>query len=121
LYWLSFEQDRERLADLLAAVDLYVAPCSLETFGLSALEAIASGTPILTADRGGVAETVSRSGAGAHFQSADPGSLASTAVQLLSGDLTQLGSLGRAYAEAHHGWDTVLNRLFDIYRGILGR
>ena len=121
LYWLPFERDRERLADLLAAVDLYVAPCSLETFGLSALEAIASGTPILTADRGGVAETVSRSGAGAHFQSADPGSLASTAVQLLSGDLTQLGSLGRAYAEAHHGWDTVLNRLFDIYRGILGR
>jgi alpha-1,6-mannosyltransferase len=121
LYWLPFERDRERLADLLAAVDLYVAPCSLETFGLSALEAIASGTPILTADRGGVAETVTRSGAGAHFQSGDSGSLAETAAQLLSGDLQSLGARGRWYAEAHHGWDTVLDRLFDIYRGILGR
>jgi alpha-1,6-mannosyltransferase len=120
-FWLPFERDRERLADLLTAVDLYVAPCSLETFGLSALEAIASGTPILTADRGGVAETVTRSGAGAHFRSGDPGSLADTAVQLLTGELGVLGARGRLYAEAHHGWDTVLDRLFGIYRGILGR
>jgi alpha-1,6-mannosyltransferase len=120
-FWLPFERDRERLADLLAAVDLYVAPCSLETFGLSALEAIASGTPILTADRGGVAETVTRSGAGGHFRSGDPGSLADTAVQLLSEDLGVLGARGRLYAEAHHGWDTVLDCLFDIYRRILGR
>lgn len=121
LHWLPFEQDRERLADLLAAVDLYVAPCSLETFGLSALEAIASGTPILTANRGGVAETVTRSGGGAHFQSGDPGSLAETAARLLSGDLRSLGARGRLYAEAHHGWDTVLDRHFDIYRRILDR
>jgi alpha-1,6-mannosyltransferase len=120
-FWLPFERDRERLADLLAAADLYVAPCSLETFGLSALEAIASGTPILTADRGGVAETVTRSGAGAHFRSGDPGSLADTAVQLLSEDLGVLGARGRLYAEAYHGWDTVLDRLFDIYRRVLER
>jgi alpha-1,6-mannosyltransferase len=121
LFWLPFESDRDRLADLLAAVDLYVAPCSLETFGLSALEAIASGTPILTADRGGVAETVARSGAGAAFQSSEPGSLVETAVNLFSGDLNALGLRGRQYAEAHHGWDTILDRLFDVYRRILGR
>jgi alpha-1,6-mannosyltransferase len=120
-YWLPFERDRQRLADLLAAVDLYVAPCSLETFGLSALEAIASGTPILTADRGGVAETVMNSAAGAPFASGDPGSLADVATALLSSDLPALGMHGRRYAEAHHGWDTVLDRLFNIYREILGR
>jgi alpha-1,6-mannosyltransferase len=120
-FWLPFERDRARLADLLAAVDLYVAPCSLETFGLSALEALACGTPILTADRGGVAENVSRSGAGAHFQSGDPGALADTARRLFSGNLAELGACGRAYAEAHHAWDGVFDRLFDIYRGILSR
>jgi alpha-1,6-mannosyltransferase len=121
LYWLPFERDRDRLADLLAAIDLYVAPCSLETFGLSALEAIASGTPILTADRGGVSETVKRSGAGAAFQSGEPSSLVETAVKLLSADLTALGARGRQHAEAHHGWDTVLDQLFDVYRRILVR
>jgi alpha-1,6-mannosyltransferase len=119
--WLPFEADRERLADLMAAVDLYVAPCSLETFGLSALEALASGTPILTADRGGVAETVHRSGAGAHFHSGDPGHLAEAAARLITSDLNYLGIKGRAYVEAHHGWDLVFDRLFGIYREIVER
>jgi alpha-1,6-mannosyltransferase len=120
LFWLPFERDRERLADLLAAVDLYVAPCSLETCGLSALEAIASGTPLVSADRGGVAETVTRSGAGAHFASGDVSSLVETTCRMLAdGNLDTMGTLGRQYAEAHHGWDTVLNRIFDIYRNIL--
>jgi alpha-1,6-mannosyltransferase len=119
-FWLPFEGDRERLADLLAAVDLYVAPCSLETFGLSALEALASGTPILSADRGGVAETVGRSGAGSLFRSGDAATLAETASRLLTEDLSDLGRRGRAYVEAHHGWEMVFDRLFGIYRGILG-
>ena len=120
LHWLPFEQDRDRLADLLAAVDLAVAPCSIETFGLSALEALASGTPLLSADRGGVAETVTRSGAGALFPSGDAGALADQAERLFRGDLAALGAAGRRHAEAHHGWDAVLNRIFHVYRGILG-
>jgi alpha-1,6-mannosyltransferase len=119
MYWLPFQQDRERLADLLAAVDLAVSPCSIETFGLSALEALASGTPLLSADRGGVAETVGRSGAGATFASGDAGSLAGQAEALLLGDLAALGAKGRRYAEADHGWDAVLDRIFDVYRGVL--
>ncbi|HET7041845.1 MAG TPA: glycosyltransferase, partial [Gemmatimonadales bacterium] len=65
--WLPYEKDREVLADLLAAVDLYLAPGPYETFGLSALEAMASGTPVLSVDRGGVAEQVAASGAGATY------------------------------------------------------
>lgn len=117
--WLPFEADRERLADLMAAADLYVAPCSLETFGLSALEALASGTPVLTADRGGVAETVARSGAGASFVSGDGHALAEAAIRLITGSLDDLGIRGRAYVEANHGWDQVFDRLFGVYRRIL--
>ena len=119
MYWLPFQQDRDRLADLLAAVDLAVSPCSIETFGLSALEALASGTPLLSADRGGVAETVGRSGAGATFASGDAGALADQATALLLGDLAALGAKGRQYAEADHGWDAVLDRIFDVYRSVL--
>ena len=119
VYWLPYERDRDRLADLLAAADLYVAPCSIETFGLSALEALACGTPILSADRGGVAESVAASGGGAVFRSGDPGSLAEVAVTLLGGDLPALGARGRTHAERHHGWDAVLDRLFDVYGKIL--
>ena len=117
--WLPFEADRDRLADLMAAADLYVAPCSLETFGLSALEALASGTPILSADLGGVAETVTRSGAGVTFRSGDGGALCEAAVKMVTGPMGEFGTRGRCYVEAHHGWDQVFDELFAKYRSIL--
>lgn len=39
--------DRERLARLLGAADIVVAPGPVETFGLAALEALACGTPVV--------------------------------------------------------------------------
>jgi alpha-1,6-mannosyltransferase len=117
--WLPYERDRNLLADLHASADLYVAPGSAETFGLSAIEALASGVPVLSADRGGVAETVSRSGAGRLYRSGDRGHLTEVAIELLAEDLPALGRIGRTYAEANHGWDAVLDRLFETYRSVL--
>jgi alpha-1,6-mannosyltransferase len=117
--WLPYERDRDLLADLYAAADLVVAPGSAETFGLAALEALASGVPVLSVDRGGVAETIDRSGAGRLYASGDPAHLAETAIGLLEEDLPTLGRLGRRYAEEHHGWDTVFDRLFATYRRVL--
>jgi alpha-1,6-mannosyltransferase len=120
ILWLPYENDRERLADLLAAVDLVVSPGSIETFGLSALEALASGTPVLSADRGGVSEQIRASGAGATFTAGDSGALADEAVRLLRAqdDLPRLGALGRAYAEREHSWSSVFDRIFQIYRRV---
>ena len=49
---LGYTRTRETIADLHAAADFYVSPCPYETFGLAALEALASGTPVLSADDG---------------------------------------------------------------------
>ena len=119
--WLPFERDREVFASLLAAVDLYLAPGPYETFGLSALEAMASGTPVLSVDRGGVAERVADSGAGATYPFNDPAGLAQRAIALLGDDLTPLGEQGRAFAEARHSWDAAFTAIFDVYRRVLGR
>lgn len=116
--FLPYEGDRARLADLLAAVDLFVAPSSIETFGLAPLEALASGTPVLSADRGGVSEQVTGSGSGAVFESGKPGSLAEVAVRLFRSDLPALGAKGRAYAEHGHSWETVFDRIFALYATI---
>jgi alpha-1,6-mannosyltransferase len=120
ILWLPYQNDREQLADFLAAVDLVASPGSIETFGLSALEAQASGTPVLSADRGGVAEQVARSGAGGVFASGNSDELAAEAVRLLrSADLERLGALGRDYAEREHSWNGVFDRIFDIYRRVV--
>jgi len=118
--WLPFERDREKLAWLYAAVDVCISPGSLETFGLSAIEALASGTPVLSADEGGVAENVRLSGGGRLFASRDRASLTEEAIALLGDDLATLGAHGRRYVEVNHGWERVLDGLFEIYRGVLG-
>ena len=117
--WLPFQHDRDVLADLYAAVNLYVAPGPAETFGLASLEALASGNPVLSVNQGGVADTVKRSGAGALYHSGDHDDLSQVAERLLSDDLTRLGAAGRAYVEAHHGWSTVFDRLFGVYRRVI--
>jgi alpha-1,6-mannosyltransferase len=117
--WLPFERDRDSLADLYAAVDLYVAPGPAETFGLAALEALASGCPVLSVDQGGVAETVGRSGAGMLYRSGDSAHMAEVAERLLETDSTGLRVMARQYAETHHSWNAVFERLFSVYRTVL--
>ena len=119
--FLPYEKDGEKLADFFASIDLFVAPSSNETFGLAPLEALASGTPVLSADRGGISEQVETSGAGARFVSGEPRSLAEEAVRLLHSDLAALGAKGRAYAEKDHSWESVFDRIFALYDSVAGR
>lgn len=119
--FLPYEKDRERLADFLASLDLFVAPSSNETFGLAPLEALASGTPVLSADRGGISEQVAASGAGARFVSGESGSLAEQAIALFRSDLAALGVKGRAYAEQDHSWESVFDRIFALYDSVVAR
>ncbi|PHX64829.1 MAG: hypothetical protein CK550_07890 [Gemmatimonadetes bacterium] len=119
--FVPFVSDRDALADLLAALDVYIAAGPIETFGLSAIEAMASGTPVLTVSEGAVVERVQESGAGLVYARRQPASLAEEAIKLFQQDLVSLGARGRAYAEAEHSWITVFDRLFAVYRSVLGR
>ncbi len=119
--WRTFEPDRLALADLVASADLFVTPSPTETFGLAALEALASGLPVLAPDSGAAGELVSCARAGATFATGDSGDLARTAAALLAGDRAELGARGRRYAEQHHAWSIVFERLFDAYRDIAAR
>ena len=113
--FLPFEQDRARLADYLACLDVYMSPGPVETFGLAPLEALACGTPVLAPDAGGAADHVHGSGAGRVYRPGDAQSLAEEAVALLQSDLLMLGQRGRSFAEREHGWSTVFERLLAVY------
>ena len=114
--WLPYVADRNQVADLLAAADLYLAPGPAETFGLSAIEAMASGTPVLSVDDGAVAERVRLSGAGALYAPGNAGAFAEAAITLLRGDLRRLGQTAREYAERHHDWRTAFDGIVRVYR-----
>jgi alpha-1,6-mannosyltransferase len=117
--WIPYQRDRDTLADLLAAADLYIAPGPAETFGLSALEAMASGLPVLSVDAGGVADRVRESGAGALYAIADVQACVEAATSLLRGDLAALGRTARAFAERRHGYRQAFDGIFEVYRKVL--
>ncbi|GAA3460979.1 glycosyltransferase [Saccharothrix longispora] len=62
--FLGFLGDRAAVADLLATADVSLAPGPHETFGLAALEALASGTPVVVSASSALREIV-RPGCGA--------------------------------------------------------
>jgi alpha-1,6-mannosyltransferase len=111
---VPFETDRERLAELYAAADLYLAPGPAETFGLSAHEAMAAGTPVLSVDAGAVADTVRQASCGATWPLGNGAAMAAMVDQLLEAG-PELRAAARAYVEQHHQWATVFDRLFSIY------
>jgi alpha-1,6-mannosyltransferase len=57
--FLGFVQERREVARLLATADVSLAPGPHETFGLAALEALASGTPVVVSRSSALREIIS--------------------------------------------------------------
>ena len=58
VFFNGFVEGREEVARRFAAADISMSVCPAETFGLASLEALACGTPVVTANRGGAHEIV---------------------------------------------------------------
>lgn len=121
---LGYGCSREKQADLLARAAVAITPGGYETFSLSTLEALSSGTPVVCADTGGAAELVCRSGAGVLFRAGDAADL-SRAIETVLGwnreEYDAASRRGRDFALVNHPWDTVLAHQLDCYREVIGQ
>ncbi|MET8330264.1 glycosyltransferase [Streptomyces sp. NPDC005181] len=99
--FLGHVRDRERVADLQAAADVCLAPGPAETFGLSALEALACGTPVVASASSALPEVIG----GAGVAVADTGEAFAAAVrELLARPEAGRRAAARQRAELF-GWD----------------
>ena len=60
--FLGHITDQAHLASLLATVDVAIAPGPIETFGLAALETLASGTPVVVSSESALPEVIGTAG-----------------------------------------------------------
>lgn len=111
---------RATLADLYADADLFVFPSPTETCGLVALEAMASGLPVVSADEGGVRENM-RDGLNGRMVRAGNSDAFADAIVALVEDREQreaLGQAARAFAVARD-WTRELDELVPAYARLL--
>src|SRR5437868_2292067 len=90
----------EAVAPLLANADLFLLPTNRESFGLSALEALASGVPVIGARAGGLPEVVRDGVTGALCEPGDVDGMAAAATRLLSDEVLWQETSDRAAADA---------------------
>lgn len=111
----GFVEGRDDLSRRIAAADVALSVCPGETFGLAVLEALASGTPVVTADRGGARELVDlASGA---WAAPDPASLADAVLEVVSRPDAVRRRAARRRAE-QFPWQTTVDRMLDVHAGV---
>jgi glycosyltransferase involved in cell wall biosynthesis len=104
--------------DLLAALDCFVLPSRHEPFGIVALEAWASGLPVIASYVGGLQKLIEHDRDGLHFPSGDALAL-TAAMSRIAGepDLRRaLAAAGYEKMKSNYTWQTVNSRLEEIYQ-----
>lgn len=118
-----FLGERDALPELLAGADVFALASSEESFGLSALEAMACGTPVVSTDVGGVREVVEDGRQGFLVPATDLEAYAERLQRLLRDrELSRrLGAAARERAVARFERHHVVEQYETLYRELLQR
>ncbi|GIG62103.1 glycosyl transferase [Longispora fulva] len=107
-------------ADFLRSIDCLIVPSRVESFGLSALEALSLGVPVVHTGAGGLAEVTRHAAGTMAVQAAlEPAAFASAIREATASSTPaqRLGIAGR-YAE-EYAFDRFVDRWESMYRTIL--
>lgn len=109
---LGHVSDRDELARTLASADVVIQPGPIETFGLAALEALASGTPVVASRSSALREIVR--GAAGHAASATPRALAEAVRAVLGRPQDGCRRAARARAE-EFPWQRTIDAMLALH------
>jgi glycosyltransferase involved in cell wall biosynthesis len=120
--WLG-QIDRAAKLDLLASIDVFALPTPrAEAKGLSAIEALAAGVPVVASNHGAFPELLDGERAGLLHAPGDPADLARAINAVLADETlaSRLGRHGHAVARERHSADSMAAAHEALYHGLRG-
>lgn len=110
---LGFVSDRNNLCYLMSAATLFLAVGPIETFGLAALETLASGTPVICRAEAAISEIIDKNSGRALSRSSSDWVNAIVEFKGLDRELTRLNARMRA---EKFTWKETADQLLRFYR-----
>jgi len=97
--------------------DVYVAPGYYESFGMSIIEAMAAGLPVVACGGGAVPEVVSHGRTGLVVDVGSPSAIAEAVAKLFLDPALcdSISVAARAEVRQKYSWDTIVSTLFGWY------
>ena len=120
---LTFAGSRTNVSDWLAVLDVGVVPSYEESFGLTALEMMASSVPVVATRTGGIPEIADDEENALLVEPRDPQALAD-AIRILLNDTARAGRLaesGRAHVADRFTIRSAADSYLDVYRFLAAR
>ncbi|MFB4161650.1 glycosyltransferase [Geomicrobium sp. JSM 1781026] len=108
-------KSQDELANFMTHADIFVLPSHIEGFGLVALEAMATGTPVVASRVGGLPSLLSH-GAGVLVEPQNPNSLAEGISSLLNNDSEFQEIITAGYKKAdQYDSEKIIEQVVNIY------
>ena len=115
------KQPLSEIRDYLSIADLFLLPSQSESFGLSALEAMACNVPVIATRVGGIPEVVEDGGCGFLFEIGDAKGMAKAALRLLNDGAmhSRFGERGRQIAVTRFTTDEIIPQYEALYQRLV--
>lgn len=115
--FLGFIQQREEVAAHLANADVVLAPGPIETFGLAALESLATGTPVVVNSESALPEVVGEAG---WAEPLDVAHWREALEEIFSSPESVVRASARSRAETF-SWDNCADSLVRLHNSLLNK
>ena len=116
------KQPQSQVREYLSVADLLLLPSQSESFGLTALEAMACEVPVIATRVGGIPEVVEDGGCGYLFDIGDIKGMARAALRILGdkAERERLGMRGREIAVSRFATEKIIPQYEELYSHVIG-
>ncbi len=126
--WLLGKVSEQRLFELFGVSDVFVmpnieVPGDVEGFGFVAIEAAASGLPVVAARLEGIPDAIADGENGTLVESADADGFVDALAELerAPAQRAERGRRGREYTRAHNSWPKIIERYVEAFGELSAR